>query len=259
MFWDAILFDMDGTLIEVDMKKFLHDYFGYWQRLVAKHTDEPAEFVKKLIWATDKMVENTDKNLTNEQAFWQAFSEENWPYEIYKPIADNFYDNEFLLLEPLVKKRPSMISLIQKLQGKTRLALATNSVFPKKAILSRLKWGGLQPEYFDFIASYEQMHYCKPRPGYFLEIAEFLNVDPKRCLVVGDDPQLDLVAHKLGMATFFLDIATGQDAEWDGEAIHVVTEDDRKKGREVADHFGDITALEKFIFAGLRPKAENDN
>ena len=251
MTWDAILFDMDGTLIDVDMKKFLHDYFGLWQRAAAKHTSEPAEFVKRLIWATDKMTESIDEKITNEEVFWQAFANENWPLNIYKPVADEFYDNEFLQLGHLIHKRPEMLEMVQLVKGKTKLALATNAVFPRKAILSRLKWGGYSPEDFDFIACYEEMHYCKPRPQYFLEIANFLGVNPTKCLVIGDDPQLDLVARKLGMTTFFLDVAEGQNAEWDGEAIHVVTEEDRQRGREVADHHGDINDLREYLLAGI--------
>lgn len=252
MVWDAVLFDMDGTLIEIDMKKFLHDYFSLWQHTAAKYTDEPSEYVKRIIATTDEMVENTNSDLTNEEVFWQFFDSEQFPKEKYMPISDSFYDHEFLQLKGLIKQRPQMQKIVKLLSKKTKLALATNSVFPQKAILCRLKWGGFDPEDFDFIASYEKMHYCKPRPEYFLEIANILGVSPEKCLVVGDDPQLDLVARKLNMTTFFLDIAKGQDAEWAGEAIHVVTEEDRQKGREIADHHGDMDDLEKFILEGLK-------
>ncbi|MDD2430678.1 MAG: HAD family hydrolase [Firmicutes bacterium] len=249
--WDAILFDMDGTLIDINMKEFLNEYFGLWQKAVEKFTSKPGDFVNNLIVATDQMVKNTDPNLTNEDVFWQTFSKFGWDDQVYKPVSTKFYENEFQSLDYLITQRPVMIELVEKINGKTKLALATNSVFPKKAILSRLTWGGFKEEYFDFVACYEEMHFCKPRPEYFLEIAKDLGVHPERCLVVGDDPQLDLVAHKQGMETFFLDTYDGQNAEWEGEAIHVVSEEDRIRGREVADHYGDISDLEQFIMAGL--------
>lgn len=256
--WDAILFDMDGTLLDVDMKRFLSEYFGLWQTAVAKYTDEPGAFVKNLLASTDKMVQNTDPSLTNEEVFWQSFSNIKWPYEVFKPVADKFYDNEFQSLEYLITQRPKMIELVKQLNQKIKLALATNAVFPKKAIVSRLRWGGLTDDLFDFVACYEDMHFCKPRLEYFSEIATTLEVKPERCLVVGDDPQLDLVAKKLGMQTFFLDVAKGQNVEWAGEAIHVVSEADRALGREIADHHGDINDLERFIKAGLTTNLENN-
>lgn len=258
MKWDAILFDMDGTLIDIDMKRFLHDYFALWQKAVIKNGLEPAGFIKRLIASTDKMTESIDPTMTNEEVFWRAFSDEDFPYETYKPIADRFYQEEYLTLEPIVQRRPVMVELIQKLHGHVTLALATNSVFPRDAILKRLNWGGLDESYFDYIANYEDMHFCKPRPEYFLEIAQALNVDPKRCLVVGDDPQLDLVAHTLGMETFFLEVSYGQNAEWDGETIHIVTYEDRIRGREIADHHGDINDLEQFLLAGLQDNKEKN-
>ena len=249
--WDAILFDMDGTLIEIDIKEFLKAYFGLWLETAKKHTERPEDFVNNLIASVDDMIKSTDPRLTNEEVFWQSFSRFGWDPEVYKPIAKGFYENQFQSLDYLITQRPKMIELVGKLQGKIKLALATNSVFPKKAIVSRLRWGGFSESQFDYVACYEEMHFCKPNPQYFLEIAQSLGVAPERCLVVGDDPQLDLVAHQLKMDTFFLDLKKGQDAEWQGEALHVVSEEDRIRGREIASHHGDINDLEQFISEGL--------
>ena len=34
------------------------------------------------------------------------------------------------------------------------------------------------------------MHYCKPNPNYYLEISEKIGVDPRDCLMIGDDPRM---------------------------------------------------------------------
>lgn len=54
--WDAILFDMDGTLIEIDIKEFLKAYFGLWLETAKKHTERPEDFVNNLIASVDDMI-----------------------------------------------------------------------------------------------------------------------------------------------------------------------------------------------------------
>jgi FMN phosphatase YigB (HAD superfamily) len=48
------------------------------------------------------------------------------------------------------------------------------------------------------------MYACKPRARYFEQIASMLGVSPTECLMVGDDPQLDLPASGTGMRTFYV-------------------------------------------------------
>ena len=50
--------------------------------------------------------------------------------------------------------------------------VATNPIFPRKAILHRLSWAGLAPEQVPFalITDYERFHFAKPNPAFFAEI-----------------------------------------------------------------------------------------
>ena len=49
------------------------------------------------------------------------------------------------------------------------------------------------------------LHYCKPAPEYYAEIAERIDVNPAKCLMVGNDTSSDLPASALGMKTFLLE------------------------------------------------------
>ena len=69
-----ILFDLDGTLLPMDMEKFTQ---GYFKRLVMKAAPrgyEPEKLIKSVWAGTAAMVKNNG-GITNEEAFWNKFSE----------------------------------------------------------------------------------------------------------------------------------------------------------------------------------------
>src|SRR5690606_6982405 len=62
------------------------------------------------------------------------------------------------------------------------------------------------PQLFDLIADYETMHACKPHAAFFHEVCSRLQVDPRRALMVGNDPVIDIRgAARLGMATYLVE------------------------------------------------------
>ena len=69
-----ILFDLDVTLLPIDMEKFTQ---GYFKRLVAKaapHGYEPEKLMKS-VWAGTAAMVKKYGGITNEEAFWNKFSE----------------------------------------------------------------------------------------------------------------------------------------------------------------------------------------
>ncbi len=85
-----------------------------------------------------------------------------------------------------------------------KIALATNPIFPRQAVLHRMAWAGLDHTVFDTITSYEHMEACKPHPEYFRQTARDLGLDAHDCLMVGDDRSLDLAAADVGMQTYYV-------------------------------------------------------
>lgn len=85
-----------------------------------------------------------------------------------------------------------------------RTILATNPIFPRNAVESRIRWAGLEPEDFEWITTYENSFFCKPDPRYYLKIAETAGTDPSECLMIGNDVSDDGAAEKAGMAVFIL-------------------------------------------------------
>lgn len=203
---DMILFDLDGTLLRIDFDNFLNRYF---KALTGEFTDlaKPELFIKVLMKSTQEMIVN-DGTLTNEEAFMASFFSmiEVEDIEATKSRFNSFYKDKFPLLGQNVKANTKVLEMIELLKdlGYT-MAITTNPLFPREAILQRISWAGLNPEDFVLVTSYEEMHYAKPNLAYFQEVIDKLDVSAKSCILVGNDLQEDIVAGRLGIKTFLVE------------------------------------------------------
>jgi FMN phosphatase YigB (HAD superfamily) len=201
----AILFDLDGTLLQVDTDKFVEHYM---KALVPHIIDfMPADKFLKVLWdSTNVMIRNIDENLTNEEVFTQHFLESTGinKEEIW-PVFDRFYLEHFpkLKVHTSPSKDAKEIIQIAKEQGR-KIAIATNPVFPKAAIYERLNWLGLGDYPFDLVTVYEESHFCKPQTDYFMEVLNKMDVAPENAIMIGNDMQEDMVASQLGMETYLV-------------------------------------------------------
>lgn len=205
MKYEMVLFDLDGTLLPMDQKAFVNGYFKFLCKKLAPYGYQPEELVSAIWNGTGAMVKNTGK-VTNEEAFWECFSKELGPKVFeHKYLFDDFYANEFTNAEIFCgfnKKAAETVDEIKKRGYRT--ALATNPIFPSVATETRIRWSGCKKEDFELYTTYENSHYCKPNPDYFLEVCERLSVDPKNCLMVGNDAREDTAAAKVGMDVFLI-------------------------------------------------------
>ena len=202
---DTILFDLDGTLLEMHTESFIEHYLQELGAYIGDRYD--AKRMLALIWdATKAMIQSDDPQKTNEQVFTEHFlraaglhKEQIWP------LFDAFYRDVFPTLVRHTHPSPwaKPIVAAAKRHG-YRLVVATNPVFPREAIYCRLSWLELPPEQFDLITVYEDFHHTKPNPGYYREICDRLGVRPADCVMVGNNMQEDMVASQLGMKTFLV-------------------------------------------------------
>ncbi|KUO77200.1 MAG: hydrolase [Clostridia bacterium BRH_c25] len=201
---NTILFDLDGTLLPLDMQKFTEIYF-HEMGCMFKDLMEPKLLVK-LVWtATREMVGNTEYK-TNEEVFMTKFSElVGGDISKYRERFDDFYDTLFHKTREAVQRQSLIKESIAILKEKNyKLVVATNPMFPRKAIHHRLEWAGLDLKDFIYITSYEDNHYCKPQLHFYKEILDIIGKKPEQCMMVGNDVQEDLIALKLGVKTFLV-------------------------------------------------------
>ncbi len=200
---EAVLFDLDGTLLHMDTDEFTTEYI----RALAPHLArfvEPAVFAKQLMASTYAMIKNDDPTRANREVFISDFFPRvGWPVEQLMPIFDAFYRSDFATLKRFTKPNPwANLVVDQAIRHGWRVVVATNPVFPIEAIVERLRWAGIDRYDYDLITSYEIMHHCKPHPAYYQEILSKLRLEPEQCLMVGNDVDEDLVAGCLGIKTF---------------------------------------------------------
>ncbi|HYE09361.1 MAG TPA: HAD family hydrolase [Patescibacteria group bacterium] len=201
---DTILFDLDGTLLPLDMQRFTEIYF-YEMGYMFKDMIDPKLLVKYIWTATEEMVSNTDYK-TNEEVFMNKFEQLiGGDISKYQERFDNFYDTLFHKTRESVQTQSLIKESVELLKEKNyKLVVATNPLFPRKAIHHRIEWAGLDLKDFTYITSYEDNHYCKPQLHFYKEILDVVGKRPEQCMMVGNDVQEDLVALKLGLKTFLI-------------------------------------------------------
>lgn len=201
----AILFDLDGTLLPMDQEVFVKDYLGRMAKFLAPYGYEPEKLVKAIWAGTGAMVKN-DGSAINEEVFWSVFNgilEKNARDD--EALFEKFYQTEFQKSRDVCGFHPESAKAIQKIKSMGyRVVLATNPLFPAVATQSRIRWAGLQPEDFELVTTYENARFCKPNLDYYREILGKLDLDGSECLMVGNDVGEDMIARKLGMQVFLL-------------------------------------------------------
>ena len=217
--YQAILFDMDGTLLPMDQEQFVKAYFGALCKRFASKGYEPKQLIDTIWRGTGAMVMN-DGSCANEQRFWEVFSAV-YGKESLKDIPefDDFYTHEFVAAKAVTACNPLAAQCIALLKKKGfPLVLATNPIFPMVAQKQRLSWAGLQETDFIHITSYENSRHCKPNPAYYQDICEQFHLDPTQCLMVGNDYKEDGAARKLGMDLFLITdcLIAPEDADFTG-------------------------------------------
>lgn len=202
---NTIIFDLDGTLLPLNLELFMKLYFDGMSDAF-KDMESPEEMMKKVMASTREMVMNTD-HVTNETIFMDDFKKRvNGNLETYIERFEAFYDDGFMKTKAATTISSEMVEAIGILKEKGYdLIIATNPLFPKKAISHRIKWAGLNEDDFKYVTCYEKNHYCKPNPMFYQEILDVNGVDPKDAMMVGNDVQEDLAAKKVGLPVYLIE------------------------------------------------------
>ena len=219
--YKAILFDLDGTLLPMDMEEFTNGYFGELYKSVNLY-DIPIESFIDAIWKGTYSMMTNDGKRTNRDAFWDMFGSmiDCDVDEIDRRCLD-FYSNEFKNSKRFTKDNPLAIKAVQLAHEKADLViLATNPIFPMAGQETRLGWIGLKKEDFDLVTCYEEEYYCKPNPKYFESVLKKTGLKPDECLMIGNDEKEDMLCAKLaGIDAYLIEdtMIRCKDHPWEGE------------------------------------------
>lgn len=220
MKYKAILFDLDGTLLPMDMHTFTKGYFKMLYMKLAKHKLNPETFASDMWAGVAAMVKN-DGTRSNEDAFWSEFEKAvGIPKERIDPDCLDFYSHEFDAAKQYTQPNPLAKQAVEIARGKAeKVVLATNPLFPLAGQITRMRWVGLTVEDFDLVTSYEVDRCCKPNPDYYRSVCTRIGVEPEDCLMIGNDEEEDMFAATcLGMDAYLVtDCAIPSEAHpWTG-------------------------------------------
>lgn len=203
---NTILFDLDGTLLSMDLDEFISHYFGL---VVSRFKDsqyDEKKIIKSILAGTEAMQKN-DGTKRNEEVFWDVFQETTGiERQEIEGDFEAFYKNDFQEIEKAVSQNKAMIEAVDILKEKGyRLICATNPLFPDIASASRLKWSGVDTSAFDFVTTYEDFSYAKPNVEYFKEVLTKYDVDQERCIMVGNDSLEDGIIETINVPVYLID------------------------------------------------------
>ena len=216
----AVLFDLDGTLIDNDMDVFITHFLRRFAPHLA-HRVAPDRFVQSWLAALQVMLRNTDPTLTNQQVFDLNFYPRIGALrDDLLPIVQACYATSYRSLRSLVRPRPGARETIQAMMDAgLDVVVATNPIFPQVAIAQRLEWAGVSDLEFALVTSSENMHAAKPSLEYYQEIVDRIQRAPGECLMIGDDFINDIQpASRLGLRTYWVNLSTTTPPNFDPTA-----------------------------------------
>lgn len=205
---EAVLFDLDDTLLGNNMDTFIPSYFALLGRYAESKMARDV-FLRELMICTQAMVESRETAVSNRDVFWGAFQQRTGldPDEM-EQFFDIFYRDYFPQLAAVSTPQASARDIIQAcLDQGWQVVIATNPMFPRRAVEHRLDWAGLPVTEFPFalVTTYENMHATKPHTAYYQEILERVGVAASATLMVGDDWENDIEpAARLGCHTYWI-------------------------------------------------------
>ena len=208
----AILFDLDGTLLDVDLDKFIPQYLDLLAQSVA-HIIPPKKFISKILIASKAVEENNDKH-TNDDIYTEVcFPLEGYTRKEIQPFIDKFYEQDFSKLRACTKKKPEARDIVQTVFDRGfDVVIATTPLLPATAIEQRLEWAGVADFPYRLITTIENSHATKSLTHllYYEQILDKIGYPAEACLMVGDEDK-DMIAKRLGMQTFLI---TGKNKEF---------------------------------------------
>jgi len=200
----TLLLDLDDTLLETNMGAFVPAYFQALSQNLAEYV-QSEKMLPALMKGTELMLASEDPTHTLQEVFETYFYPKlGVPKEQVNHVIEQFYDEVFPSIGSVTRKREGAVDLVDWTFSKGyRVAIATDPIFPRKAVDHRIRWAGLDPERFELISSFETFHFTKSHPAYYAEVLGRLGWPNDPVLMVGNDVERDLKpAQSLGLKTY---------------------------------------------------------
>lgn len=221
----AVLFDLDDTLLSLNLAGFIARYVAGASRLLASAARTSAVSLGVPYAKSFLALERAGRTdaMTNEELYNQTFYEATGIPLEDPAISDliDCYEREVVpsFSDGIVRARPQRGSraVVEATWSADLIcALATNPTFSLACDRARMGWAGLYEEDFAAISTFSNSTRCKPCARYYQEFANRLGVRTEECLMVGNDATRDFARPDCGLRTAYVGHGRPSRAVWRG-------------------------------------------
>lgn len=223
----AVLFDMDDTLLSINLSTFIallaKDETALIASIMRKNILPVTAQLGATLFDLNGNAREDDDTATN-RAFYNARLRERIGIDLDEPVVREVFD--YYEREILATKNDSLIAAhpregahdaLECVLGRgLRIALFTNPAFSQACIETRMKWAHLEDAPFEVVTTLENSTRCKPSPIYYLEHIKRMGLEPYEVLMVGNDPKRDIVSSAIGIQTAYVGAGSPAQATWSG-------------------------------------------
>ena len=221
----AVLFDMDDTLLDINLTAFMTAYIADVSRILSQISGTPT-LAFGGAWARAYLAiasEARPDGLTNLELFSATIERLTGV-----PMADPAITDAISYYEQnvLPRRRGGIVSAHPKEGGIAAIerarsmglavALATNPSFSEACIRTRMGWAHISDMPFARVSHMGNSTRLKPRARYYEEFVSSLGLAPEECLMVGNDAKRDFPRPDIGMPTAYVGHARPGRAAWSG-------------------------------------------
>jgi FMN phosphatase YigB (HAD superfamily) len=204
-----LLLDLDGTLIHSG--NFLLNFEFIARILPMLKKFRGWKVALRTLKEMQDVVKTPSKIKTNQERVVEIFqtnfgiSQEEAEKHLLKSIQTVFPQ-----LESHFGKILGAADFVDWAKDHFTLTLATNPMWTTEFVHMRMRWGGINPDYFRSITTADRMHACKPLPEYYRELLDQEKFEVRDCLLVGNERRMDLPAIQTGLAVYLIRPATAR-------------------------------------------------
>lgn len=200
------LFDLDGTLLPMDMEVFIKLYLSSLCKKMSPIINLQPQTIVDSIWGGVAAMSKNDNSRPNKDVFWETASKiSGIDLKIFENQFNDYYLTEFIETKEGVGNTPYAKKCVELIKSHNKkIIAATNPIFPEIATYRRLNWAGVAPEDFSLITTYENIGVCKPNLDYYREICKKCGIRPEESIMIGNDVDEDMCAAQLGFDTFLI-------------------------------------------------------
>ena len=195
----TFLFDLDGTILELNWEVFEKLYYGGLAKYFA-HLIEKDKIIPYIYASYQYMVSVTDDRLNKEKFYDKLTEISGVDRQVLMDNEPIYYIEQYDNLQSVTTVVEEMVESVRILKAKGYpLIIASQPAFPAIATRKRISWTGLSEDDFLKVTNFENSYASKPSIEYYQQLLDEFNLKPQDCIMVGNNRQEDMMITELGV------------------------------------------------------------